>query len=170
MRLISAAMAAIVLTGTASSQAAAGDRISLSVVDAPLVDVISALEDLTGRIILVTPRPSPTDIVTATIVSTPVDTVLTDILKVHGFRWQYGGPGLRALGVMAESALIVRDVRPGSTAERMGLKAGDIVTEINGRPVETSRDAGLALAAEKAVRIAVRREGRVVRVEQEQQR
>jgi serine protease Do len=45
---------------------------------------------------------------------------------------------LKKLG--AEFGMIIEDVRPGSPAEKAGLKPGDVITHVNGRPVHTGAD------------------------------
>ncbi len=45
---------------------------------------------------------------------------------------------LKKLG--AEFGMIIEDVRPGSPAEKAGLKPGDVITHVNGQPVRTGSD------------------------------
>jgi S1-C subfamily serine protease len=47
------------------------------------------------------------------------------------------------------SGAIVGSVEPGGPAERSGLKAGDKITSIDGRPVQGSDDVSSAVAASK---------------------
>jgi S1-C subfamily serine protease len=45
-----------------------------------------------------------------------------------------------ALGVEAVAGAVVTSVEDGSPSDRAGLKAGDIITDVNGRPVRGSAD------------------------------
>ena len=45
--------------------------------------------------------------------------------------------------------ILVRDVNPGSAAEKGGLKAGDVITSINGERVRTVGDLREKLAAKR---------------------
>ncbi len=45
---------------------------------------------------------------------------------------------LQELG--AQHGIVVEDVRSGSPADKAGLKVGDVITEVNGRPVRTGSD------------------------------
>lgn len=61
--------------------------------------------------------------------------------------------------------IAIRSVQPGSPAEKAGLKAGDAVLEVNGRPSGSLIDFNRALVAAgaaKDVRLLVRREGKSV--------
>lgn len=49
----------------------------------------------------------------------------------------------------AEHGLFIRDVRPGSPADKSGLRTGDIVVEAGERPVLSTRDLTEALRAER---------------------
>jgi serine protease Do len=42
----------------------------------------------------------------------------------------------RELGAPATAGMAVAEVLPGSPADRIGLKRGDIILEVNGRPVD----------------------------------
>jgi serine protease Do len=42
----------------------------------------------------------------------------------------------RELGAPATRGMAVAEVLPGSPADRIGLKRGDIILEVNGRPVD----------------------------------
>jgi len=63
------------------------------------------------------------------------------------------------------SGALIIGIRQGSTAQRVGLVLGDIVVEVNGREIRTSRD--LADVSERddvhLWRIAISREGRILR-------
>jgi serine protease Do len=45
---------------------------------------------------------------------------------------------LQELG--APHGIVVEEVRPGSPADKAGLKEGDVITEVNGKPVRTGSD------------------------------
>jgi glutaredoxin 3 len=62
----------------------------------------------------------------------------------------------------------VGKVRPGSAAERMGIQAGDIITQLNVRPVRNAADVEQALAAVQPgnrVTVVFQRGGREIRTE-----
>jgi glutaredoxin 3 len=59
-------------------------------------------------------------------------------------------------------------VRPGSVGERMGIQEGDIITDINIRPIRTAADVELAMAAVQPghrVNVVLQRGGREMRTE-----
>src|SRR6185312_14513176 len=67
-----------------------------------------------------------------------------------------------SLGLHGKGALIA-DLTPGGPAERAGLRAGDVVTRVNGEPVDSATDLTRAVGrvhAGDAIRLQVRREGR----------
>ncbi|MEM8812744.1 MAG: DegQ family serine endoprotease [Pseudomonadota bacterium] len=70
------------------------------------------------------------------------------------------------LGLREEAeGAIVTDIRRGSTAARVGFRPGDVVVEVNGRAIETTRDlANVASSDFYLWRIAIRRNGRVLRM------
>src|SRR6266702_2361536 len=45
---------------------------------------------------------------------------------------------LKELG--AQNGVVIEGVEPGSPAEKAGLKAGDVITSVNGKPVKTGND------------------------------
>lgn len=45
-----------------------------------------------------------------------------------------------ALGISAEAGAVVSEVRPGSPAERAGLRPGDAIVAVDGRPVRSATD------------------------------
>lgn len=50
------------------------------------------------------------------------------------------GPALRAqLGLPGQGALVVHGVQPGSLAEKSGLKPYDVLTQLNGKPIEDAK-------------------------------
>ena len=74
--------------------------------------------------------------------------------------------GLEALGVISATVL-VGDVQPGMPAEAAGLRAGDLIVEVNGQPVgsfNTFRDTVRASGG-APVALAFAREGELNRVE-----
>lgn len=80
----------------------------------------------------------------------------------------------RALGLDDGQGAVVREVEAGSSAERSGIRAGDVVVEFNGRPLRDSTDLrnsiGLAALGE-TVELTLLRDGRrqKVRVRLEEQ-
>jgi serine protease Do len=53
----------------------------------------------------------------------------------------------KAFGAPDHRGALVRSVEPGSPGQEAGLQKGDIVRELNGKPVEGSRELKLAVAA-----------------------
>lgn len=69
------------------------------------------------------------------------------------------------LRITAIAGVAVRDVVPGSPANRVGLQRGDVVVEVNGQRVGSTRELDKAAQAEPAVwRIAIQRDGRTMRM------
>ncbi|MBL8572647.1 MAG: DegQ family serine endoprotease [Hyphomicrobiaceae bacterium] len=63
------------------------------------------------------------------------------------------------------TGVAVKDVIPGSPANRVGLQKGDVVVEVNGERIATTRDLDKAAQAEPVVwRIAIQRDGRTMRM------
>lgn len=61
----------------------------------------------------------------------------------------------------------VGTVHPGSPGERVGLRPGDVVAEMDGRPIRSAADLEAALAAlapGQTVALEIRRDGRPVRL------
>jgi S1-C subfamily serine protease len=46
----------------------------------------------------------------------------------------------KRLGITNDHGALIRDVESGSPAERAGLRPGNVVVEINGKPVTDGRD------------------------------
>ncbi len=69
----------------------------------------------------------------------------------------------KAFGIKATQGTVVAQVAVGSPAEKAGLKAGDVITGVNGKPVRNSADVrnsiGLLRVGEQ-VKIEVLREGK----------
>ena len=58
---------------------------------------------------------------------------------------------------------VVTELRRGSTAQRVGLRTGDVIVEVNGRAVGNTRDlAGISREQFYVWRIAISRNGRIV--------
>jgi serine protease Do len=69
----------------------------------------------------------------------------------------------QALGMRDQNGALVAAVEPGSPAERLGLKTGDVITRFNGRPVDSPRSLSRAVADQRAgsqATITVQRDGR----------
>ena len=63
-----------------------------------------------------------------------------------GIRTQTVTPELAAgLGLAQRSGAIVSDVMPGSTAARAGVRPGDVITALDGKPMENGRQVQVAL-------------------------
>lgn len=73
----------------------------------------------------------------------------------------------RAFGIDRKRGAVLTQVVPGSAADKAGLKAGDVVVEINGRPVRNALDVrnsiGLLRVGEQ-VKLKVLRNGKTVSV------
>lgn len=73
-----------------------------------------------------------------------------------------------ALGIKATSGALITDVMPGSPAAAAGLKPGDLVTSVNGKPVSDAQDLrnaqGLAAVGSTMV-LGVDRGGRQLRID-----
>ena len=67
-----------------------------------------------------------------------------------GLRLQEVTPALaQALGRPDGKGALVASVEPGGPAERAGIRSGDVITRLNGQPVESGRDLSRAVAALK---------------------
>src|SRR5918993_140080 len=73
-----------------------------------------------------------------------------------------------ALGLDVDTGVILSDVAPGSPAATAGLRAGDLVTGLDGKPMENGRQFRInvyARGAGERVRVDIRRAGRDVSVQ-----
>jgi len=78
-------------------------------------------------------------------------------VPVYDFSFDFGGPRLGAevdklspqlgeyFGVKDGKGVLVREVNPGSAAEKAGLKAGDCITKIDSTPIESANELHRAL-------------------------
>jgi predicted metalloprotease with PDZ domain len=70
-------------------------------------------------------------------------------------------------GAPDDGGVLVREVRAGTPAEKAGLKAGDVITKVDGKPVHSLGDLRAELrekSAEKSVMLAVLRKGSEISV------
>jgi len=91
--------------------------------------------------------------------SMPPEVVAQRVAAEFGFLVQEAGSEAEArLGTAPTVAVVVK----GSRAERGGLQIGDLIVEVNGRPVLSRQAVGEALAEatlDQPLKLAVRREG-----------
>ncbi len=67
-----------------------------------------------------------------------------------GLRLQAITPALaQAMGLTGDQGALVASMEPGGPAEQAGVKAGDVITQFNGRPVESGRDLSRIIVAMK---------------------
>jgi serine protease Do len=65
-----------------------------------------------------------------------------------GLRLQEITPAIaEALGRPDNKGVLAASIEPGGPAEKAGVKAGDVITAFNGKPVESGRDLSRAVAA-----------------------
>jgi serine protease Do len=72
-----------------------------------------------------------------------------------------------SLGIAPHKGALVADVVPGGPADRAGVRSGDLVMQINGRPVASSADLTRQVALAhpgEALRLDVRRDGRAMQL------
>ncbi|HEV8652686.1 MAG TPA: trypsin-like peptidase domain-containing protein [Actinomycetes bacterium] len=72
----------------------------------------------------------------------PIDTAANSaarIVKGEKIQSGYLGVGLSA-PALGKAGALIGQVEPGSPAEKAGIEVGDLVTEINGRPIQSSDD------------------------------
>jgi len=81
-----------------------------------------------------------------------------------GLRLQEITPAIaQALGRSDDKGVLVASVEPGGPAEKAGFKSGDVITQFDGKPVESGRELSRAVAATKPgiqVPVTVIRDGR----------
>ncbi len=73
--------------------------------------------------------------------------------------------GAGKIGVMAWIAPEVTEVQPGSTAEKAGLRDGDLITAVNGKPVATTVDVSLLLGTDRSFVLTVNRNGSLLDID-----
>lgn len=85
----------------------------------------------------------------------------------RAFRWIFGRPPLRSVGIEPQAVPRVGAVLPHSPAEEAGIKVGDVVTGIDGRPVtHPSAAVDIIRKAEgRPVTFTLQREGREEQVQ-----
>lgn len=72
-----------------------------------------------------------------------------------------------ALGMKDASGALIAQVQPGTPGDKAGLKAGDVVTAIDGDPVKDSREMSRKIAQKKpgtTVQLAVVRDGKDMKI------
>jgi serine protease DegQ len=65
-------------------------------------------------------------------------------------------------GVPDGTGILIREVRPGMAAEKAGLKAGDVIVKVDGKPVRTLAELRSQLrdkGEQKSVSLAILRKG-----------
>jgi serine protease Do len=62
--------------------------------------------------------------------------------------------------IKSPQGVLITEVRPGSKAESAGLEAGDVIFEVNRRPIKTREEFTQAVKGQKRVLLAVERRGR----------
>jgi serine protease Do len=67
-----------------------------------------------------------------------------------GLRLQEITPAIaQALGRADDKGVLVASVEPGAPADKAGIRSGDVITQFDGKPVESGRDLSRAVAAMK---------------------
>jgi len=98
------------------------------------------------------------------VVETAVGGGHTLVRPWFGARLQSVTPEMaRSLGLATPSGALVADLWPGGAAARAGVRQGDVVTSVDGRPVVDAGGVGYAIGTHRvgdAVRIGLRRDGR----------
>ncbi len=109
--------------------------------------------------------------------STPSVPVMPDGHRHGAMDWRTPVLGINAedltpqlgayFGAPDDGGVLVREVRAGTPAEKAGLKAGDVITKVDGKPVHSLGDLRAELrekSAEKSVMLAVLRKGSEISV------
>jgi len=88
---------------------------------------------------------------------------LHELMIQAGLRAEFGGrPRYRAV----DDGVLVLDVYPGSFAEALGVRRGDVIRRVNGRDVATRRDLAAVLGeARFFLALTIERAGRVLDLE-----
>jgi S1-C subfamily serine protease len=144
----------------------AGDRI-VAIAGKPASGGVEAMQNLLGfnageQVELAFERDSKMQKVTVTLTFDP-----TGVLGRPGGGGGRGGPAGVSLGVTADFAdmgdgVLIGRVRDGSAAAKAGLKAGDRILEIGGKPVQGLQGLGSALGETKVgdtIEVTIERDG-----------
>lgn len=134
------------------------------------------LVDLRGEVIGVTSWAARNGSMGIAVPANLVQLVLPHLLADGRVAWSWLGvqitdarpQDLRWLGSRDTRGALIGSVVPGAPAERAGLRAGDVVMEAGGRPIDRARDLQRFIAGTPAgsvVRIGVVRGGEQVEVE-----
>ena len=66
---------------------------------------------------------------------------------------------------LSGEGVVVKEVVPGSPANRVGFQKGDVVLEVNGQKVDTTRTLARIAQSDPGIwRLAVQRDGQVIRM------
>jgi Do/DeqQ family serine protease len=123
-----------------------------------------------GQSARVTVRRGSTDVNLAIKLHTAPETPPRDLAKIEGVNPLSGAtvenlsPAVtEELSLDASSGVVIADVDDGSTAGRAGFQKGDIVVEVNGAKIASSRDAQRALAEKARLwKIVINRGGQIL--------
>ena len=123
-----------------------------------------------GQSARVSVRRGSTDVNLAIKLRTAPETPPRDLAKIEGVNPLSGAtvenlsPAVtEELSLDASSGVVIADVDDGSTAGRAGFRKGDIVVEVNGAKIASSRDAQRALAEKARLwKIVINRGGQIL--------